>query len=973
MNFFRKFRNILALFAVLLTLAPLGAVGLLARHALVQRLEADISGKNLLFARALAGNTRTGLSATEGLLAVLTRHPADHQALEGTGILAAAVESDPLLLGVVLADREGRIVAAWPPEAASLSPEAVRCMEEALKDGIRSFSQPFTGPDGELILAAARSGAQGAALGLVSLPLAAGNVFSAPPPAGGRVYLLSAEGRVLAASGAGEGYGAIPPEDVESRRERFLSPGNVEMEIAGRRMLASVAMAPPMGWRVVVVQDQDAALALVREVRRIFFLGGLAGLALALVLALWLSIRLVAPVNHLARQTRKVAGGNYAPFAVGRSYAELDALAEDFSAMTQAIREREHALSQSEERHRAILEGIEDAYYELDPKGHIIDYNQALCDLLGGTRREISGRICFDFIPEKDARGVFILFNQVFNTGRPAMGLTVEILRADGQRRTTEASASLVWKNDQKAGFRGILRDVTARRVMEAELSHTKQFLQNILESSMDTIVSTDMEGLVEYVTPRVRDLLGITEAELLGRKVEHFYARGRKDAVTIMRTLSGKAGFTNHEMQLLHKDGRPRDVSLSVSLLRNEKGEPIGTLGIVRDVTWHKRLEAQLLNAQKMEAVGTLAGGVAHDFNNLLMGIQGYVSLMLLDTPPDHPHHEKLTGIERQVLSASELTRQLLGLARGGKYEVRPENPNELVEGALAVFGPTGKDIRIHRDLAPEIWAVRVDRGQMEQVLLNLFVNAWQAMPKGGDLFVETTNLSLDPESAQAAGAAAGDHVRIRVTDTGKGMDEKTRAKVFDPFFTTKDKGRGTGLGLASVYGIMKNHGGAVTVESEPGQGASFTLYVPAVRQQAQAPAPGKAPETLHRGSGTLLLVDDEPTVLTVGRQMLSALGYRVLTARGGEEALKVFRERAGQVDLVILDMVMPGMGGAETFEALAAEKPDVAVLVSSGYSLEGQAARLLEKGARAFIQKPYTLMSLSRVLRKVLPESKA
>jgi len=386
----------------------------------------------------------------------------------------------------------------------------------------------------------------------------------------------------------------------------------------------------------------------------------------------------------------------------------------------------------------------------------------------------------------------------------------------------------------------------------------------------------------------------------------------------------------------------------------------------VLTDISARKRLEADLRQAHKLEAIGTLAGGIAHDFNNLLMGIQGRTSLLLMNIDSLHPHVEHLKAIEDIVRSGSDLTRQLLGFARGGKYEVKPVDLNEVIQKSADLFGRTKKEIAIHCRCLPDLWPVEVDRGQIEQALLNLCINAWQAMPGGGDLIFETQNEYVNEVMAKSYEAKPGKYVKITVQDTGVGMDERTRLRIFEPFFTTKEMGRGTGLGLASVYGIIKGHNGIITVESELGNGSTFSIYLPATDKLVIKE--NKTSEELYLGKETILLVDDEEVITDVSREILETLGYSVLIAGSGKEAIEIYEKKKDQIDLVILDMIMPQMSGGETFDILKAMNSDIKVILSSGYSLKGQAAKIIERGCQAFLQKPFSIKDLSKKVRSVL-----
>jgi signal transduction histidine kinase/CheY-like chemotaxis protein len=414
--------------------------------------------------------------------------------------------------------------------------------------------------------------------------------------------------------------------------------------------------------------------------------------------------------------------------------------------------------------------------------------------------------------------------------------------------------------------------------------------------------------------------------------------------------------------------------VELKVTSLLDADGKAIGRIGVARDIRDRKqaaeereKLEAQLQQMQRMEALGTLGGGVAHDFNNLLMGIQGRTSLMLMDKDSSHPDFEHLKGIEDYVKSAANLTKQLLGFARGGKYEVKPTDINELVKKSSNMFGRTKKEIKIHGKYQKDVWTIESDQGQIEQVLMNLYVNAWQAMPGGGELYLQTENVSLDEDYIKLFGIEPGRYVKISVTDTGVGMDEATRQRIFEPFFTTKEMGRGTGLGLASVYGIIKNHGGFINVYSEKGEGAAFNIYLPASESEVRGRRP-EVSEDVRHGDETVLLVDDEDMIIDVGEQLLQKLGYEVLIARSGKEAIEIYEKDKDKIDIVILDMIMPDMSGGDTFDSLKETNPEIKVLLSTGYSIDGQATEILNRGCNGFIHKPFNMKQLSGKLREIL-----
>jgi PAS domain S-box-containing protein len=498
---------------------------------------------------------------------------------------------------------------------------------------------------------------------------------------------------------------------------------------------------------------------------------------------------------------------------------------------------------------------------------------------------------------------------------------------------------------------------------------------RTIIENIEEGLFEVDLSGNFTFFNYSVCKIIGYPTEELMGmNNRDYTNPENAKKMYRIMNEiyLTGEPSKVT-ELEVIRKDGATVSVEMNAYLMRNKEDEPVGFRGVVRDVSERlvaerekRKLETQLQQAQKMEAIGNLAGGIAHDFNNILMGMQGNASIMLLNMDSDHPHYEKLKSIERYIENGAALTKQLLGFARGGKYVVIATDLNELIEKTTRMFGRTKKEIKIHTSQLKEIWPVEIDQSQIEQVLLNLFVNAWHAMPDGGDLHLMSENVIIEEDFKKPYKIEPGKYVRVSIIDTGVGMDKATQQRIFEPFFTTKGMGRGTGLGLASAYGIIKNHNGFIEVFSEPGQGATFNIYLPASEKEV-VEAPDSVEEVL-KGEETILLVDDEDMVIEVGQEMLATLGYKVLLAMSGKEALEVYQNSHNNVDLVILDMIMPGVSGGETFDHLKKIDPSVRVLLSSGYSISGQAAEILERGCNGFIQKPFKLRQLSVKMREIL-----
>jgi two-component system cell cycle sensor histidine kinase/response regulator CckA len=652
--------------------------------------------------------------------------------------------------------------------------------------------------------------------------------------------------------------------------------------------------------------------------------------------------------------------------------------ARDITKRLQLEQERklaEDALRHSEENYRSVIENIQDVFYRTDTQGILIMASPSFANLLEYESLDVClGKpIAEVAYYEPDKRKEFLRALQDKGT---VTNYEVVLKRKDGTPVAVETNSHFYLDDDGNiAGVEGIYRDMTERKQVEEKLRESEDRFRKVFEEAHLGIVISSQSFVFEKVNPAFCSMMGYSADELHSMTFADITHPDyiSRDKENVKKVRQGVMPFYKTEKRYINKKGEILWGELVVSSVRDEQGALRYYLSLVSDITSRKQaeesqriLEERLQQADKMEAIGTLAGGIAHDFNNLLMGIQGYASMTLLNLDPTNPNYERLKRIEQQVQSGADLTSQLLGFARGGRYEVKPSNINEIIEKTSSMFGRTKKEISINRKTAKDLWNVEVDRGQMEQVFLNLYVNAWQAMPGGGEIYLETDNVLLNDEQVFPYAIKPGKYVKITITDTGTGMDEKTQERIFDPFFTTKEMGRGTGLGLATVYGIIKGHHGLINVYSETGHGTTFTIYLPASEKEILKEKTPK--DEITRGTETILLIDDEQMVMEVNQELLESIGYKVYVAGSGQEGIAVYMEKRDKIDLVILDMIMPGISGSETFDRLREINPKIKVLLSSGYSLNGEAKHIMDRGCNGFLQKPFRLEELSGKVRAML-----
>ena len=537
----------------------------------------------------------------------------------------------------------------------------------------------------------------------------------------------------------------------------------------------------------------------------------------------------------------------------------------------------------------------------------------------------------------------------------------------------TEVRMSLLLAEDGAfLGLMGVNRDVSERNETQASLRWNEQLFRAVFEASPESVCILDVQtGKYVDVNNSFCQTTGWSREEAVGRSpYELALWVDSEDQEKLMVEIGDNGVAINFETQFRNKNGSTAVSLISVSTFLIEKR--LFSLSLSRNIQELRQaqeekieMEVTLNRAQRLDSIGTLAGGVAHDFNNILMGIQGNLSLVERDIQDISLSRAHVQKIEQLVTSASELTAQLLGLARGGSYETAAADINQLVNGQVEFFRRTHRSISVKEDYKPGLPSVDVDSSQIKQVLLNLLLNAWNAMSNTGHLTLKTDCVELNGEQRLRHQVDSGQYIKVAVQDSGTGMDSVTMEKIFDPFFTTNEVGKGTGLGLASAYSIIKNHGGFIDVSSVVSEGSTFELYLPSSSKPVQAAI--VKPSKPQKGTESILVVDDEKAILDVISSMLEMLGYDVFRAESGQEALTRLRKNPA-IKLVVLDMLMPGMDGVESFTELKKISSDLKVILSSGFSAKNQIAEILAKGCDGFLSKPFNLVDLSMKIRQVL-----
>ncbi|WP_175476527.1 hybrid sensor histidine kinase/response regulator [Syntrophus gentianae] len=616
----------------------------------------------------------------------------------------------------------------------------------------------------------------------------------------------------------------------------------------------------------------------------------------------------------------------------------------------------EAALRESEEKFRALVENCGDGILRIDRNHRYLYANSVVTEHTGIPAGNFIGKTIHELgLPEEIGSPWYNAVEQAFCSG--------EIQRLIFQFPSGRWFESIhIPERDDTGQVKAVIasvRDITEHKKNEVMLAR-------LFQAAPLVICATNSRRIITKVNDFAFKTFGYTPEEMLGRDPAFLYFNDQdyQDAAEALYTPDNPT----RELRMKRKNGQAIWALISRSHL-NGMDTSDGSIVVVQDITTRKALEEQLRQAQKMEAIGQLAGGVAHDFNNMLQAILGYTNIVLHMLEPDDKRYKKLMEVEKAGEKAAQLTRQLLAFSRRQVLKLGPLDLNQIIDDLLKMLRRLiGENIDLNLVTDKALWTVNADRGQMEQVLLNLCVNARDAMPDGGWLSIETANVSFDEDyCVRHDWAKPGDYVLLSITDSGCGMDEETKQRIFEPFFTTKDQGRGTGLGLATVYGIVRQHEGMVYVYSEVGKGTRFNVYLPAIEKPADE-IPAEAPEPVSGGPETILLAEDDEPLRFLTEEILKSAGYRVLTAVDGEDALRVYREHGQEIDLLLLDVVMPRKGGHEACDEIRTIRPGIPCIFMSGYSEDAISKNFVVEQEFRLIQKPFKSLDLLRTLRQEL-----
>jgi PAS domain S-box-containing protein len=713
-------------------------------------------------------------------------------------------------------------------------------------------------------------------------------------------------------------------------------------------------------------QAKDRSEASYATARRLSALLVLMAIVVAIGIAAFVTRKLTTEMKE--KERAKVAIRKLNEDLEKKVTERTEELARTAEALTQGVTER-RAREEDLRRLAAIVEYSDDAIVAMTLDGTVTDWNVGAERMLGFSRSEIIGQPVATIAPPDHPSEPLENLERL-REGESVVRRESVRMRKDGKPVHVALTVSPIRNQDGRiVGSSAIIRDITERKLMEDALRRSEGSFRSFVENAPYGILRTTRDGRILQANPALVAMLGYaSEEEVLRLRMTADVFRNpadREEATAWYREQDSVQGL---ELEWKQKSGRPFTIRCAAHVVKDSQGNLEFLESFVEDISDQRAMELQLRQGQKMEAIGRLAGGIAHDFNNLLGVIIGYSDLVAEQIGTGSPLHSPVEQIRKAGDRASALTRQLLAFSRQQVLETKVLNLNIIVEEMARMLPPLlGEDVDLQTSLDPSLGQVKADQGQIEQVIMNLAVNARDAMPEGGKLLIRTEKASLDEEYAlRHPPMIPGEYVMLVVSDTGQGMDAQTQAHIFEPFFTTKEHGKGTGLGLSTVYGFVKQSGGYVWVQSEPGVGATFTIYLPVACEAVPQSHSSDVVSTLARGAETILLVEDEESLRTLTRSLLEESGYTVLEASGGSEAIAIARKHAGPIHLLLTDIVMPGMNGRAVAENLTALRPEIRVVFMSGYT--GFSDCGLSAVDAIMIQKPFTRQVLLHRLHEVL-----
>jgi len=628
-----------------------------------------------------------------------------------------------------------------------------------------------------------------------------------------------------------------------------------------------------------------------------------------------------------------------------------------------------------------IFNTTADAMFVIDKDFNVLRANETFSLLFGINKDQATGKKCYEVFRGPRCGTPDCALKRILR-GEERLEYDVEREDKDGGRITCILTAVPLREPDGELfGIIEDFKDITDRNQLLEKLEAAKTYAENIIANFLDTLIVTNPDGTIQTINQATLDLLEYKEEELIGKRVGMIFAEEEEEEEEVkpfftgtLEDLARRGVLRNYELTYVTKSGRRIPMSFNASVMRDKNGEILGVVAGAKDISKIKETEEQLRQAQKMEAVGQLAGGVAHDFNNILTAVQGYIDLALLNVQKDDRVYQGLIEIRKAGVRAANLTRQLLLFSRRQPMEMTPLDLNQVIQDLGKMLNRLiGEDISLSTTLATEPRTVRGDPGSIEHVIMNLVVNARDAMPDGGKIFVRTENVAVDEKYCKTYRyARPGEFICLSVQDTGVGMDQTIINRIFEPFFTTKGRGKGTGMGLSVVYGIVKQHKGWINVESSPGKGTTFRVYLPVVSMK---PGQGQqSPVSLKklRGMGErILLVEDDKSVRELTEEMLSGNGYKVYAVANAREAMDIFGKEGGDFDLIFCDVVLPDERGPRLANQFLKIKPGIGILFASGYTDDKSDWRAIREGGHLFLQKPYSLSDLLKGVRETLKKS--